>query len=44
MSQWPSTKAKRVFAALMKIGWEVKRSSSSHRTLSADTIVNAGAD
>jgi predicted RNA binding protein YcfA (HicA-like mRNA interferase family) len=33
MSQWPSTKAKRVFAALLNIGWELKRSSGSHRTL-----------
>lgn len=33
MSQWPSTKAKRVLAALMRVGWSVKRQSSSHRTL-----------
>jgi predicted RNA binding protein YcfA (HicA-like mRNA interferase family) len=34
MSQWPSTKAKRVFAALLKVGWQVKRQTGSHRTLS----------
>jgi predicted RNA binding protein YcfA (HicA-like mRNA interferase family) len=34
MSQWPSTKAKRVFAALLTLGWKVKRQSDSHRTLS----------
>ena len=36
MSQWPSSKAKRVFAALLKLGWRVKRQSSSHRTLSRE--------
>lgn len=34
MSQWSSTKAKRVLAALLRIGWEVKRISGSHRILS----------
>ncbi|HXG65936.1 MAG TPA: type II toxin-antitoxin system HicA family toxin [Blastocatellia bacterium] len=34
MSQWPSTKAKRVLAALLCIGWTTKRQSGSHRTLS----------
>ncbi len=34
MSQWPSAKAKRVLAALLAIGWEIKRQSGSHRTLS----------
>jgi predicted RNA binding protein YcfA (HicA-like mRNA interferase family) len=36
MSNWPSTKAVRVFAALLKIGWGLKRQSSSHKTLSRD--------
>ncbi|NEO78986.1 type II toxin-antitoxin system HicA family toxin [Moorena sp. SIO4G3] len=36
MSQGRSTKAKRVLAALLKIGWIVKRQSSSHRILSRD--------
>jgi len=34
MSHWPSAKAKRVLAALLAIGWEVKRQSGSHLTLS----------
>jgi HicA toxin of bacterial toxin-antitoxin, len=34
MSEWSSTKAKRVLAALLRIGWEVKRISGSHRILS----------
>jgi predicted RNA binding protein YcfA (HicA-like mRNA interferase family) len=34
MSVWPATKAKRVLAALDRIGWKIKRTSSSHRTLS----------
>jgi predicted RNA binding protein YcfA (HicA-like mRNA interferase family) len=33
MSQWPATKARRVLAALLRIGWSVKRQSSSHRVL-----------
>jgi predicted RNA binding protein YcfA (HicA-like mRNA interferase family) len=33
VSQWPSVKAKRLIAALLKIGWQVKRQSSSHRVL-----------
>ena len=33
MSRWPSTKASRVLAALKRIGWAVKRTTGSHRTL-----------
>lgn len=34
MSQWGSTKARKVFKALLKIGWSVKRESGgSHRVL-----------
>jgi predicted RNA binding protein YcfA (HicA-like mRNA interferase family) len=33
MSQWPSAKAKRVLAALLKLGWETRRQAGSHRTL-----------
>ena len=33
MSQWPSTKAKRVLTALLRIGWRIKRESGSHKTL-----------
>jgi predicted RNA binding protein YcfA (HicA-like mRNA interferase family) len=34
MSEWSSTRARRVLAALLRIGWIVKRQSGSHRTLS----------
>jgi predicted RNA binding protein YcfA (HicA-like mRNA interferase family) len=34
MSSFPATKAKRVLAALLRIGWTVKRQTGSHRTLS----------
>jgi predicted RNA binding protein YcfA (HicA-like mRNA interferase family) len=33
MSAWKSVKARRLLAALLRQGWEVKRSSASHRTL-----------
>lgn len=33
MSQWPSARAKRVLAALLRTGWRIKRQSGSHRTL-----------
>ncbi|NEO25696.1 MAG: addiction module toxin, HicA family [Kamptonema sp. SIO4C4] len=33
MSQWPSTKARKVLAALEKIGWQVKRQTGSHKIL-----------
>lgn len=33
MTHWPSTKAGRVLAALLRQGWTIKRSSGSHRTL-----------
>lgn len=31
---WPSSKAKKVLAALLRIGWSIKRTSGSHRILS----------
>ena len=34
MSQWPSKKARLVLAALLKLGWSIKRQTGSHRTLS----------
>lgn len=34
MSRWHSSKARRVFAALIKAGWKVKRQSGSHKILS----------
>ena len=36
MTAWPSTRARRVLAALLGIGWTLKRQSGSHRTLSRD--------
>jgi len=33
MSQWSSTKARKVLAALEKIGWKVKRQTGSHKIL-----------
>jgi predicted RNA binding protein YcfA (HicA-like mRNA interferase family) len=33
MSDWKSTKAKRLLAALLKIGWRVKRQTGSHKVL-----------
>jgi len=34
VTQWPSTKARRASAALLSVGWQLKRQSGSHRTLS----------
>ena len=36
MTQWGAVKAKRLLAALLRIGWTVKRESGSHKTLSRD--------
>ena len=33
MSQWRSVKANRLLAALLKVGWSVKRQAGSHKTL-----------
>lgn len=33
MSSWGSVKAKRLLAALLRIGWSIKRESGSHRVL-----------
>lgn len=33
MSQWPSVKARRLLAALQRLGWWIKRQSGSHKTL-----------
>lgn len=33
MSSWGATPARRVLAALLRIGWSLKRSSGSHKTL-----------
>jgi predicted RNA binding protein YcfA (HicA-like mRNA interferase family) len=36
VSQWPSSKARRVFAALSRLDWQVKRQTGSHRTLARE--------
>jgi predicted RNA binding protein YcfA (HicA-like mRNA interferase family) len=33
VSQWPAAKARRVLAALLRLGWTIKRERGSHRTL-----------
>jgi predicted RNA binding protein YcfA (HicA-like mRNA interferase family) len=33
MSQWPSVKARRLLAALLRLGWQLKRQTGSHKTL-----------
>ena len=33
MSAFPSAKAKQVLAALLRIGWSIKRQNGSHRVL-----------
>ena len=33
MAEWSSVRARRVLAALLRIGWQIKRESGSHRTL-----------
>ncbi|HEX9697811.1 MAG TPA: type II toxin-antitoxin system HicA family toxin [Actinomycetota bacterium] len=33
MTSWPSTKARRVLAALLRLGWSIKRERGSHRIL-----------
>jgi predicted RNA binding protein YcfA (HicA-like mRNA interferase family) len=33
MSRWPSTQAHRVLSALFRIGWQIKRTTGSHRVL-----------
>ena len=34
MSHWPSVRARVLLQALQRIGWQIKRQSGSHRTLS----------
>jgi len=33
LADWPAAKARLVLAALLRIGWSVKRTRGSHRTL-----------
>jgi predicted RNA binding protein YcfA (HicA-like mRNA interferase family) len=36
VSEWPATKASRVLAALLRIGWRIKRQRGSHRLLARE--------
>lgn len=36
MTRWPAVKARRVLAALKRIGWNLKRESGSHKTLARE--------
>jgi len=36
MSEWRSSKARRVLAALLRIGWQIKRQTGSHKVLSRE--------
>ena len=36
MGEWPAAKARRVLAALLRLGWAVKRETGSHKTLARD--------
>ena len=36
MASWPSTRAGRVLATLLRIGWRIKRERGSHKTLARE--------
>ena len=36
MTVWRAAKARRVLAALLRIGWTIKRETGSHRTLARE--------
>ena len=36
MSAWASVKARRLLAALLRLGWSIKRESGSHRVLARE--------
>jgi len=41
MNAWPSTRARQVLAALLRIGWEIKREAgTSHKVLSKPGFPN----
>lgn len=40
MINWPTIKAKRVFSALLGIGWRVKRQTGSHVVLEKEGFSN----
>jgi predicted RNA binding protein YcfA (HicA-like mRNA interferase family) len=36
MTDWPATRARRVLAALQRIGWQIRRQRGSHRVLAKE--------
>jgi predicted RNA binding protein YcfA (HicA-like mRNA interferase family) len=36
VAEWPSSRARRVLAALYRIGWQLKRETGSHKTLTRE--------
>jgi len=40
VSQWPSSIAKRVLSALLRIGWSIKRTTGSHKVLEREGFPN----
>ena len=40
MRHWPAAKARRVLAALLRLGWTIKREESSHKTLAREGWVD----
>ena len=36
MAEWGSSRARRVLAALYRIGWQIKRETGSHKTLARE--------
>ena len=36
MSEWPAAKARRVLAALLRIGWMLEREAGSHKVLARE--------
>jgi predicted RNA binding protein YcfA (HicA-like mRNA interferase family) len=36
MTSWPSSRASRVLAALVQIGWSIKRQTGSHKVLARE--------
>jgi len=36
MTSWPSARASRVLAALLRIGWSIKRQTGSHKVLARE--------
>jgi len=41
VTDWPATRARRVLAALERIGWRIKREARAHRVLARDVLPDA---